>query len=58
MLPYQSNLTQYIADLYASTSYYQPVYLFSNQESHWNPLSFPEVSLPAQQLPCVEPENY
>lgn len=58
MLPFQNNLSQYIADLYASTSYYQPVYLFSNQENPWNPLSFPEVSLPASQLPCGDPENY
>lgn len=58
MLSFQNNLSQYIADLYASTSYYQPVYLFANQENPWNSLAFPEVSLPAQQLPSLDPENY
>jgi hypothetical protein len=42
MMPFQSNLSQYIADLYASTSYYQPIYVYPNQDNCWSALSYPD----------------
>jgi len=42
MLPFQNNLSQYIADLYASTSYYQPVYFLSGSENRWNTVNYDE----------------
>lgn len=47
MLPFQNNLSQYIADLYASTSYYQPIYLYPNQDNCWGSLNFAEQPAPA-----------
>ena len=57
MLPFQSNLSQYIADLYASTSYYQSIYVYPNQENFWAPVSYPEYSPSVPTLNYYEPEN-
>jgi hypothetical protein len=50
MLPFQSNLSQYIAEQYASTSYYQPYFVYPNQESCWNAFSYADPPAPASSL--------
>ncbi len=50
MLPFQSNLSQYIAEQYLSTPYYQPYFVYPNQESCWNTFSYPDPTAPASSL--------
>lgn len=56
MLPFQSNLSQYIADQYASTSYYQPIYVYPNQESCWGAFGFADHPAATSSLAYYEHE--
>lgn len=56
MLPLQNNLSQYISDLYASTSYYQPIYVYPNQDSCWSAYSFSDHPAATSSLAYYSPE--
>lgn len=61
MLPFQNGFSQYMADLYASTSYYHSLYLYPPPpppENYWN-ANFeppaPNVPAPEVFVKCEEP---